>query len=351
MEVKEKMPGHDIIVIGASAGGVEALMTVVRDLPADLPAAVFVVLHIPAQGPSFLPGILSRSGPLVATHPEDKEKIEYGHIYVAPPDLHLLVEHGYVRVTHGPKENRHRPAVDPFFRSAARAYGPRVVGVILTGALDDGTAGLLAVKRRNGIAIVQDPSTALYPSMSRSALEHVNVDYSVPLSEIGHLLNRLAHLQAQEEGAYPVSEDMDIETKLAEMDMDLLNSDTRAGKPSAYSCPDCGGVLWELQDGELIRFRCRVGHAYSIDTVLAAQSEQVEEALWGALKSLEESSSLSRRMLSKARENGQIWLARNLSDKLQETEHNATVIKQLLTKSVTSTTVDEADVKSTKETA
>ena len=345
------MAGHDIIVIGASAGGVEAIMTVVHDLPADLPAAIFVVLHIPAQSPSLLPSILSRAGPLVAIHPEDNEKIKHGHIYVAPPDLHLLVEHGYVRVTHGPRENRHRPAVDPLFRSAARAYGSRVVGVILTGSLDDGTAGLLAVKRRGGIGVVQDPNTALYPSMPRSAMEHVKVDYSVPLSDIGHLLHRLAHLQAQEEGAYPVSEDMEIETKLAEMDMDLLNSDKRAGKPSAYSCPDCGGVLWEMQDGELIRFRCRVGHAYSVDTILAAQSEQVEEALWGALKSLEESSSLSRRMLSKAQENGQAWLARNLTSKLHETEHYATVIKELLMKSVARANGDEADIKSSKEPA
>src|SRR5579864_7798260 len=186
------MPGHDIIVIGASAGGVEALVKLVGQLPGDLPAAVFVVLHIPAESPSLLPGILERSGPLPASQPGDNEAIRSGHIYVASPDYHLLIEQGRVRQMRGPKENRHRPAIDPLFRSAALTYGPRVVGVILTGALDDGTAGLLAVKRRGGVAIVQDPDEALYPSMPLSALENVEVDYTLPLASIGPQLEQLA---------------------------------------------------------------------------------------------------------------------------------------------------------------
>ncbi len=360
LEGKKKMAGHDIIVVGASAGGVEALMEVVRRLPSSLPAAVFVVLHIPAQSPSLLPRILSRSGPLVASHPEDNEKIEHGHIYVAPPDRHLLVERGYVRVTRGPNENHHRPAVDPLFRSVAHAYGPRVVGVILSGALDDGTAGLLAVKRRGGIAVVQDPKDALYPGMPQSALKHVEVDYRVPLSDIGDLLKRLVHEQAEEEGAYPVAEDMEMETRIAEMDMNALNSDKHVGTPSAFSCPECGGVLWELHDGELIRFCCRVGHAFSIDSILAAQSEQVEEALWGALKSSEESTTLSRRMIRKAHQTGQEWSARNLTEKLEEAERHAAVIKQLLMKGETTLTADaiadqaaddEGHTENTEETA
>jgi two-component system chemotaxis response regulator CheB len=184
---------HDMIAFGASAGGVEALITVLRTLPKDLPAALFVVLHIPAQSPSLLPDILNRVCPLTVLHPEDGAKIVYGHVYVAPPDHHLLVEQGHICVTRGPRENRHRPAIDPLFRSLAYAYGPRVTGVVLTGALDDGTSGLLAIKQCDGIAVVQDPGEALYPSMPQSAIDHVTVDYCLSLAEIGPLLTRLAH--------------------------------------------------------------------------------------------------------------------------------------------------------------
>jgi two-component system, chemotaxis family, protein-glutamate methylesterase/glutaminase len=182
---------HDMIVIGASAGGVKAMMTLVHGLPAHFPASVFVVLHIPPQNPSTLPTLLCRAGPLRAFHPLDHELIEQQLIYVAPPDCHLLVEVGQIRLSKGLKEKWTRPAIDPLFRSAAHAYGPRVIGVILTGALNDGTAGLLAVKRSGGVAIVQDPASALYPDMPRSALSSVTVDYIVPLSGIAPLLVRL----------------------------------------------------------------------------------------------------------------------------------------------------------------
>jgi two-component system, chemotaxis family, protein-glutamate methylesterase/glutaminase len=329
------MPGHDIITVGASAGGVNALVKLVGQLPADLAASVFIVLHIPAQSPSHLPDILSRSGPLLAIHPTDGEEIKHGRICIAPPDQHLLIEDGHVRVVQGPRENRHRPAIDPLFRSAALAYGPRVVAVILTGALDDGTAGLLAVKRRGGIAVVQDPHDALYPSMPLSALTHVRVDHILPLYEIGPLLIRLVGEQAKEEGAYPVPDDMQRETKLIEMDtsIDMLSSNNRVGTPSAFSCPECGGVLWELHDGELLRYRCRVGHAFSIDSVLAAQTEQAETALWEALKSLQENASLSRQLAERAREHGQIGLARNYEEKLRDAEHRALFLQEILRKS------------------
>lgn len=188
------MPGHDIIVIGASAGGVEALVTLVGSLPADLPAAVFIVLHIPAQGSSVLPHILSRSGRHVALHPKDGDVIERGKMYVAPPDHHLLLNHDTIRIVRGPKENRHRPAIDPLFRSAATIYKQRVIGVVLTGSLDDGTAGLLAIKQSGGLAIVQDPEDALYPSMPLHAMNTVNVDYVLPVREIGPLLVRLVRV-------------------------------------------------------------------------------------------------------------------------------------------------------------
>jgi two-component system chemotaxis response regulator CheB len=259
-------------------------------------------------------------------------QIEQGHIYVAPPDHHMLMELGKVCVVRGPKENRHRPAVDPLFRSAALAYGPRVIGVILTGALDDGTAGLLAVKRRGGIAIVQDPDEALYPSMPLSALENVEVDYTLPLASIGPQLGQLAGKRAKEEGGYPVSEDMEKETKLAEMDLALMHNNQSVGTPSAFSCPECGGVLWEIQDGDLLRFRCRVGHAFSVESVLAEQSDALEEALWVALKTLQESADLAQRLAQQAHRRGQEWLAKRFDEKQHDALHRAALIRRVLLK-------------------
>lgn len=228
------MPGHDVITVGASAGGVEALVTLAGSLPANLPAAIFLVLHIPAQSPSLLPDILNRAGPLRASHPDDGEAIQYGRIYVAPPDQHLLVEEGIVRIIHGPKENRHRPAIDPLFRSAARIYSTRVVGVILTGSLDDGTAGLLAIKRRGGITVVQEPKDALFSSMPLSAIAHIEVDHVLRLSAIGPLLVRLAHQPAAAEGSYPVPKDMELETKATAMDMSEEQNEEYVGTPSVF---------------------------------------------------------------------------------------------------------------------
>lgn len=324
------MPGHDIIAIGASAGGVEALTQLVRGLPANLPGSLFVVLHLPAESPSLLPQILTRSGPLEATHPRDGEQIEQRHIYVAPPDYHLLVEQGHMRIVRGPRENRHRPAIDPLFRSAARAYGQRVIGVVLTGMLDDGTAGLMVIKRRNGLAIVQDPQDALYPGMPQSACENVKVDYCVPLPEIGPLLVRLVREPVQEGGERPVPEELDEEVRIVAMETNPLNTDEQVGKPSAFSCPECGGVLWEIQDGGFLRFRCRTGHAFSAESTLAEQSEVIDKAIWHALKTLEEKASLSRRMLRQAQERGNTWLEQVLKKNVQEAEHDAQLLRQIL---------------------
>ncbi len=223
------MTTHDIIVIGASAGGVEASMKLVHALPADLPASVFIVLHIPPGSPSLLPQILSRAGSLPVTQPEDDTPIEHRHIYVAPPDRHLILEKGRIRIVLGPEENRHRPAVDPLFRSAALVYGPQVIGVILTGALDDGTAGLIAVKQRGGIAVVQDPNDALYPSMPQSALSYVNVDHLLPLSHIGPLLAQLSHEKSIAAPEAPVNDIMQQEVGIATMKPDTFFRDNPVG--------------------------------------------------------------------------------------------------------------------------
>ena len=323
------MPGHDIIVIGASAGGVEALKQLVKELPEDLPASLFIVLHVPANGTSVLPKILSKQTSLDTAHAQDREKIERGRIYIAPTDSHLLVKNGYIRITRGPKENGFRPAIDPMFRTAARYYGARAVGVILSGTLDDGTAGLVAIKKQGGIAIAQDPDEALYSGMPLSAIENTEVDYVATISEIASILTRLAS-EAVEEGDEPVSEDMELESDISELEFDALHVEKRPGTPSRFTCPECSGVLWEIDDENFMRFRCRVGHAYSSETLLAEQSDAVEAAMWAALRALEENVSLMHRLSRRMRERGYESTAVRYEEQARDADRRAEVLRQTL---------------------
>jgi two-component system chemotaxis response regulator CheB len=325
--------GHDIIVIGASAGGVETLVKLTRNLPGDIPAALFIVLHVPPDSPSLLPGILNRHGQLKAIHPEDGTKIEQGYIYIAPPNNHLIIEQDYVRIIRGPRENRHRPAVDPLFRSAAQVYGPRVIGVILSGALDDGTAGLLAVKRMGGLTVVQDPKDAQYTGMPLSAIQNVPTDYIKPVSEMSLLLNHLASEPAQILKSHQTNRDMRKEIKVAEFDINTMEDENKPGEPSQFSCPECGGVLWEIQDGHMMRYRCRVGHAFSVESMQAEQVDALEHALWVALKTIEENISLTKRMTHTARERQQFWMVQRFEERLKDAEQNARVLREVIAKS------------------
>jgi two-component system, chemotaxis family, protein-glutamate methylesterase/glutaminase len=325
------IPGRDIIVVGASAGGVEALSQLVRHLPADLPAAIFVVLHVPAHSPSLLPQILNRSRTLPATHATDAEPIRKGRIYVAPPDQHLLLEDDQVRVKRGPRENGHRPAVDPLFRTAARSFGPRVVGVVLSGTLDDGTAGLVAIKQRSGLTVVQDPREALYTGMPLSALEAVAVDYSLPVSQIAGLLERLAREPFPEPvRVSPSPERIQTESQIAAFDMDAIEDEDRPGQPSVFACPDCGGTLWELHDGDLTRFRCRVGHAWTANGLLAEQSNGIETALWSALRALEERAVLCSRISQRMRDRGLVASAERFARQEHDSRQRASILRQVL---------------------
>jgi two-component system chemotaxis response regulator CheB len=236
------VPKPGIIVVGASAGGVEALQLLARGLPASLDASVFVVLHIGRgiNGQSHLTTILSNAGKLPAVHPRDGAQIETGKIYVAPPDCHLLVKQGTVHLSRGPKENWTRPAVNPLFRSAAAAYGVGVIGVILTGTLDDGVPGLAEIKRRGGVAVVQDPRTALYPDMPFNAVKRVDVDHVVPLSHIGRLIADLVGTES----------------------IAALKEEPMSRTPSDLTCPECRGPLWEERQGRIVEYTCRVGHRY-----------------------------------------------------------------------------------------
>ena len=282
-----------IIVIGASAGGVEALRTVVSAFPRDLDAAVFVTLHIGAHR-SDLPWLLTRAGLLPATHPVDGEGICSGHVYVAPPDHHMLVESGRIHLTKGPRENCARPAIDPLFRSAARAYGSSVIGVILTGGLNDGTAGMFEVKARGGTTVVQDPADAVTPDMPQSVISNVMVDYVVPVAEIGPLLS---HLVGDGDAAFPL-----IIHPMGDSQEYGMTAEFTLNPPVAVTCPDCGGALRRSELGPLIQFSCHIGHVYTAEVMLAAQFLMMERSLETAMRSLSERAELCRQMAAKVPE-------------------------------------------------
>lgn len=324
------MPGHDIIVIGASAGGVEVLTKLVAGLPSDLSAALFIVVHFPAWGKSILPEILTKSGSLRAVHATDGEAIAHGRIYVAPPDYHLLVKRGFIRLVQGPKENGFRPAVDPLFRTAAKAYGRRVVGVVLSGALDDGTAGLIDVKKQGGVAVVQNPDDAICNGMPRSAIENADVDYILSASSIAPALVRLAREPVPEEGVKTVSsDDIDMEPDIVELDGAGMRSQ-QPGTLASFACPDCGGTLYQLDNRGFLQYRCRVGHAFSPQSLVAGKSEVEEEALWAAIRSLEERADLMHRMAAGARERNQISSAQRYEAQALEAEQRSELIRQAL---------------------
>ncbi len=309
----------------------ESVIQVVRGLPADIPAAVFIVIHFPANAPSVLPKILARHSQLRVAHAVDDALITPGFIYVAPPDKHLLIREGRVKLSVGPKENGHRPSVDPMFRSAARVYGPAVIGVILSGVLDDGTAGLMVVKSHGGRAVVQNPDDALYSGMPKNAIENVDIDHVVPLSVMSGLLDRLAREPvpaAPEES--PDDRDIVMEDEITDLTMKSIHNSEQLGPPSSFTCPECGGTLFEMEGHDLPRFRCRVGHAYSPDSLMSAQSEALEAALWGALRALQERSALSSSMAQRAARRGQDLSAAQFTERHHEAEHHAAILLDLL---------------------
>jgi two-component system, chemotaxis family, protein-glutamate methylesterase/glutaminase len=307
------MPGHDIIVIGASSGGVEVLSNLASRLPASLPAALFVVLHVRPDAPSLLPAILNRAGALPAAHAVDGEPIRTGRIYVAPPGMQTYLRGHRLSVERGPRENLHRPAIDPLFRTAAHYYGPRVIGVIVSGALDDGTAGLQSIKEAGGLALVQDPSDALCGSMPAHALDRVAVDYCVPAVEFPDLLVRLAS-EAAPESVQRSRVPLETREESEGAQQRPLTGDI-IGIDSGLTCPECSGILREVRDGEVLRFRCRVGHAYTSQTMLEAQGDSVEKALWTAVRSLEERSVLMRKLADSARARGRDPIATLFEDR------------------------------------
>lgn len=324
------MAGRDIIVIGASAGGVEALMALAGALPAGLPAAVFVVCHFPAAARSALPEILSRRGPLLAAHARDGEPTYPGHIYVAPPDYHLLLEPGVARVTRGPRENHFRPSIDVLFRSAARAYGPRVVGVLLSGALSDGLAGLLAVRAAGGLAAAQAADDALLPELPQAAVAVAGASVVAPARELGAVLSSLIHQPAAPTPGGDMTDPLEQSTEAVKQAMQAQVNGQRRGDISVFSCPECGGALWQVDEERLLRFRCHVGHVYHGEALLEEQAAGLEAALWTAVRTFRERELLARQLAEQARAEGDAARAGRFADAAGVAARNGELIQKYL---------------------
>lgn len=292
------MAAPRIVVIGASAGGLDALSRLVAQLPKEFPAAVFVVQHMAADATGdALVQALDKAGGMPCARARDRQRFKVGRIYVAPPDHHLLVaKGGRIRVTKGARENRSRPGIDPLFRSAAVAYGVGVIGVLLTGYLDDGSSGMVAIKRCGGRNVVQDPEDAAYPDMPRNAIENAAPDHVTPLSGMGALLTRLVALPLGKQPAIP--RDIATESHIAERVLSDLKSVRELGEQVPFNCPGCGGVLWEMSKGDT-RYRCHTGHSFTAPVLLAEQTAKIEETLWVALRMFEERRNLLMTMAAR----------------------------------------------------
>lgn len=323
------MGGNRIIVIGASAGGVRALQVLAAQLPAGLPAPILAVQHI-GSNPSILPRLLMKNGRLPASHATDGQPIQSGHIYVAPPDCHMLVEQGAIHLVRSPKENHTRPAIDPLFRSAAVSWGPAVIGVLLTGLLDDGTAGLQAIKRCGGIAIVQDPGDAESSSMPSSAIRYVEVDHVVPLTAMGELLTSLA--------IAPIQPTPTLEAQVVHENDILLGKGNfmehleAIARPSTYVCPDCSGSLWELEGTKPKRYRCHTGHGFTLRSLTHAQGEATDMARWSGFRALQEKELLLKSLAGSHREAKDLGEAARLDEEARRIASHAELLRDMIEK-------------------
>lgn len=326
------MNSRDVIVVGASMGGTEALTTLLSRLPGDLSAGICVVQHTSPSAPGFLAEVLGRRCALSVRNAQDGEPFRPGRVYVAPPDRHLLLKQGKLHVVRGPRENRVRPAVDPLFRSAAVAHGSRVIGVVLTGLQNDGSAGLAAVKRCGGLVVVQDPVDAAFPEMPRHALRALQsvggADACAALEALPELLVKFAQ---EEVSAGPITpHDIALEADIAEHVMSDIPKEEALGQPAPFGCPECGGPLWELGDKAVKRYRCHVGHAYTAEALLADQSDATEKALWIALRTLEERANMLQEMAEDERARGRAATTAQFEARAAEAEQHAGSVRRLL---------------------
>lgn len=325
------MSNRDIIVIGGSAGATAPLKEILGRLPVDLPAAVFVVLHIPARGIGILSTVASAAGVLPVRQAEDGMHIDHGQIYIAAPDRHMLLNNGHIMLGRGPRENMVRPAIDALFRSAALYYGPRVIGVVLSGLLSDGASGLNAIQRCGGMTLVQDPGDAVADEMPRRALEVTTVDLCVPSARMGDVLSDLARANAG--SPLPIPPELRLEVDIAAGERIGTDKLSRIADPAALTCPACGGVLSKLKIGHPLRFRCQVGHAYTADVLAKEQENRVDEALRVALRIIEERAELVHRMAEDGRESGRRAVAEMYDARAAEYKDHAEIIRQAVLRS------------------
>lgn len=327
-----------LFVIGGSAGAIEAVRELLNLLPRGFPCPILVVIHTPVDAPGSLSAVLQRDSKLIVQSATDGTAIRGGHVYIAPPNYHMTVRDSRVRLLTGPVENRHRPSIDPLFHSAAQQFGPAAVGVVLSGYLDDGSNGLWNIKKAGGVAIAQSPEDAIVPDMPRTAADRVEPQHVVSIKHLAPLMIELA--------ADPIAPLRATETA------SMAPGNEKIGTPSVFTCPECHGSLWEVDEGGTLRFRCRVGHSFTADTMLEDQSLDVERALWAALRVLEENSELSMRLASKAKQMGRVRAHKRYSERVEESRRNAAVLRELLTKGVRqepkpARTLGEADEQAT----
>ena len=322
------MGNHDIVVIGASAGGIETLKRLLPQLPTDFAAAVFIVQHTSPRSPGIVADILDHTALLPVTMAQNAMPFFNGHVYIAPPDRHMLIKEGHLHITMGPRENRARPAIDPLFRSAAATYGPRVIGIVLTGLLDDGAAGLLAIRRCNGVTVVQSPNDAVHSQMPESALACLNVDHCLPIVDMGDLLIKLTRKPVK--AKVPIPDDIRIEVQIAENVMSDIPSEHKLGKLVSLACPECSGPLWEIETDAVGRYRCHVGHGFTRRALIAEQSEMIERTLWAALRSFEEKAKIQTTLAREERSRERPLSARLYEQQAEQSHQHAAQLRSLL---------------------
>jgi two-component system, chemotaxis family, protein-glutamate methylesterase/glutaminase len=332
------MKQHDIIVIGTSAGGIEALTQLLAPIKSSIPASIFIVLHLsPHSSNEALITILQKNTELTCMTAVHGKHIKKGHVYLAPVNEHLLIKDDHILLVRGARENGFRPAIDATFRSAAANYGSRVIGVILTGLLYDGIAGMEAIKRSGGFTIVQDPQDAEFNELPQNVLQHIEVDYCLPLHEIAVLLSELARRPS--DTSISVPEDIRIEAEIAERMLQSTEVVETLGDRSHFTCPDCGGSLWQLNHGDTIRFRCHTGHAHVAQSLLSEKDKQLEETLWIAMRVLEERKNMLTALAAQNRNDSKNRVADSYQDKIEEAKMHIDRIKAILTTDVSSAPV------------